>query len=138
MQEKNGSQGPSTEHSPDFNQELGRAQQTGDFNFVMQTARNSHKMLVDLKDAILRASFPGRDCVPVAMGLNFISNMIGQASVQLQMLKQTEKETRNALKANGSPTEVVGPEKPDTPEEPPTTPPEPPVPEIPTGEPGAA
>lgn len=82
----------------DFAQELRRAQQTGDYEFVVTTAKQSHKMLVDFKAAVENATFEGRDSAHVAMGLNFVSNMIVQAANQVKLLKQTAQATRDALK----------------------------------------
>lgn len=129
MQESNGSQGPS--HAPDFNQELQQAQATGDFDFVLETAKKSHKMLLDFRDVVKNASYSGSDAPAVAMGLNFLENMIANSASQLNTLKQTEKATREALKAaikaqkNGEPTPgqqplaVLDPEKPADPPLPP-------------------
>ena len=131
MLESNGSQGPSHAPSgPDFNAEFRQAQETGDYDFVLRTAHQSHKMLLDLRDAVKAAMYPGRSAQAIAMGLNFIENMIGQAAGQLSALRQAEKQTRDALKSGNkaSNLEVVGPEKPD---EPPAEAPQEPAPEQP-------
>lgn len=109
------------EQSPerDFKKDLQMAQSTGDFDYVLDTARKSHKMLTDFRDAIRTAEFPGKETAAVAIGLNFLDNMIANASGQLNALKQAEKQTREALKKalkekeNGHPVgEVKGPENP--------------------------
>jgi hypothetical protein len=112
--------GPSQEQlkEPDFNEELRRAQATGDFDFVLETAKQSSLMLRDFRAAILNAKFLGRESGSIAMGVNFLDKMIQQSSAQFDVLKRAEKETREALKqaaaANG------GPEKPAEPTEAPS------------------
>lgn len=116
MTEQNGSQGPSNEPlAPDFNHELNQARTTGDFDFVLHTAKQSDRMLREFRDAVMRASFPGRDTGPVAMGVNFLDKMIEQSAGQLNALKRAEKESKAALK-------VVGPEEPQVPPETPQAP----------------
>jgi hypothetical protein len=83
----------------DFAQEMRKAQSSGDFDFVMSTAKQSQKMLVDFKEAIESASFDGRSSAAIAMGLNFLVNMIAQATQQVKLLKQTAQATREAIKA---------------------------------------
>ena len=122
MQGSNGSQAPS--QGPDFNLELRRAQQTGDFKFVINTAKASHKMLVDLRDAIRHATFPGTDSMAIAQGLNFVDNLIANAAGQVNALKQTERATQEALKAMPkekvtlSELDQMSMKGPETPEEP--------------------
>src|ERR1041385_8488511 len=94
---KNGQPAPS--NVPDFNRELQKAQATGDFDFVLETAKQSHKMLLDFRDAIQEASFQGRKSAVVATGLNFLENMITQSAGNMNALKQTERATREAMKA---------------------------------------
>lgn len=84
--------------APDFNEDIKAAQQTGDFNYVLDTAKKSHRMLVDFRDAIHAAVYPGKIAPAIAMGLNFLENMIANSANQLTALKQAEKETREALK----------------------------------------
>lgn len=98
---------------PDFNAKLKEAQANGDYDFVMNTAKQSHRMLVDFQDVIAKAQFQGRDAQIVAMGLNFIINMIGQSAGQLQALKRAEKESKEAVKsALQSKSNGTGPEEP--------------------------
>ncbi len=126
MQGSNGSQGPSHAPSgqPDFGAELRNAQQTGDFEFVLNTAKGSHKMLVDFRHAVRNAKFPGDVSQAVAMGLNFLDNMIVQASGQINALKQAAKATNEAMKS-GHKEPDMHIEGPETPEEPtPEAPPE--------------
>lgn len=83
----------------DFNAQVAQAQETGNFNVVLDTAMKSKKMLVEFRDAVRNAPFDGKDCASVAMGLNFLDNMVNNASQQLAMLKQTAKATMEAIKA---------------------------------------
>lgn len=109
MQESNGSQGPSIAPSgPDFNAELSKAQASGDFDFVLTTARNSHRMLVDFREAVLTATFTGRDAQTIAVGLQFLGKMIENSASQLQMLKLTEKASREAAKLAQGPEQPPG------------------------------
>lgn len=101
MESKNGNQGPS--NAPDFNAALANAQRTGDFEYVLRTAKDTSKMLRDFRDGILAASYPGVYSRPIAMGLNFLDNMVIQADGQLAALKQTAKTTKEALEATGKP-----------------------------------
>lgn len=98
MQESNESQAPSTESLPtqDFSSALNQATKTGDFDFVLATAKNSHKMLTDFREAIHRTTVSGDDVVFVAMGLSFLDQMIVQSSNQLNVLKQAAKKTVEA------------------------------------------
>ena len=106
MESENGNQGPSP--APDFSAAIDQAKDTGDFNFVLNTAKQSYKMMVDFRDAVLRAQYAGRDSTAIAMGLNFLNSMVNQASTQLNVLKQTEKATQDALKSQkDKPPEVV-------------------------------
>lgn len=138
MQEQNGSKGPL--HAPDFNQDLREAQRTGDFDYVLETAKKTHQMFLDFRNAIKQAQYRGADAHAIAMGLNFLENMINNSSGQLGALKQAEKQTREALKAslknNGTPlavVEPVGPEEPETPPPPPVPDDVPDAPQEPTG-----
>ncbi len=97
MQESN--ELPVQSPAPDFNEKLKEAQNTGDFDFVLETSKRSHKMLIDFRDCIARAEYPGKDCPAISMGLNFIENMIQNSAGQISALKQTEKQTREAMKA---------------------------------------
>jgi hypothetical protein len=99
MESGNGSQEPLP--GQDFNSAVSAAQQSGDFDFVLQTAKSSKKMLVDFREAVLMASFHGSQSAAVAMGLNFLDGMIRQAESQLQFLKETAQATREALEACG-------------------------------------
>lgn len=135
MDSTNGKQEPSP--APDFSGALSEAQQSGDFEYIMRTARDSDKMLRDFKQAVLVSSFQGSSTRAIAMGLQFLDNMISQSANQIEQLKRTEKLTREAIKAanRGKTHEmnVVGPE--DQPEpsaptqephgDPPILPPEP-------------
>lgn len=107
MSDQNGSQEHST--APDYNQAMIQARETGDFDFVLKTAKDSKKMLEDFRDAILRSRFEGRDSTALAMGLNFITSMVQNATQQLAALKQTAKATQDAIKAGGAnpPSEVA-------------------------------
>jgi len=99
MTENNGSQEHST--APDFNAAIAQAQADGNFDFVLETAKKSKAMLVNFREAILSASFPGRDSAHIAMGVNFLDGMIRNAEQQLAMLKQTAKATKEAIDAAG-------------------------------------
>ena len=129
MEPSNGNRAPS--QGQDFNRALSEAQQSGDFEFIFQTAKDSDKMLRDFKQAVLTSSFFGRDTRAIAMGLQFLDNMITQSANQLEQLKRTEKVTREAIKAaqKNRNVQVAGPENlesvPDVPaESPPKTTPE--------------
>lgn len=100
MTDSNETSGQSQEPLPDFRNEFQKAQVTGDYDFVLDTARKSYGMLVDFKKAIEEATIPGRDSTAVAMGLNFLTNMIAQASGQVQAFKRAEKESKEAIKAS--------------------------------------
>lgn len=91
---------PST--APDFNSAYRKAQVTGDFDFVLDTAKKSHKMLIDFRDSVRSAKFPGADSQSVALGLNFLEQMIASAAAQLAALKNSEKQTTAALKAKAN------------------------------------
>ena len=110
MQESNGSQAPS--QGLDFNQAFRKAKVTGDFDFVLDTAKKSHKMLLDFRNVVCHAKFAGADAHSVAMGLNFLENMIANSAGQLSALKQTEKETRDAMKAENGAVPKKPPEDP--------------------------
>ena len=110
--------GPSIEPSaPNFQAEFHKAQASGNYDFVLKTAKDSERMLREFRAAILAASFPGRESGPIAMGVNFLDKMLDQALGQVNALKRAEKESREALrgKKNGTPTDVIGPEEPETP-----------------------
>lgn len=96
---ENNPQPSAPSHGPDFNQELKNAQQTGDFDFVLDTAKKSHRMLTDFETAIKHASFQGDEAAAVAMGLQFLANMIANSAGQINALKQAEKQTREAMRA---------------------------------------
>lgn len=118
--------GPSSVPSgvPDFRQELRNAKATGDFDFVIETAKKSHRMLLDFRDAICGGSFDGKYASALAMGLNFLENMIGSAAAQVTGLKNAEKQTREAIRnaaKNKAPLNVVDPNKPAEPTPPETT-----------------
>lgn len=115
MSENNGSQGPST--APDYNAALGIAHETGDYDFVLKTALQSRKMLIDFRDAVFSSPFNGNHCAAVAMGLNFLENMISQASGQIDSLKRAAKATQEAIKAAGKNPPSDAPEAPATPPE---------------------
>jgi len=91
---------------------------------VINTAKASHKMLVDLRDAIRHATFPGTDSMAIAQGLNFVDNLIANAAGQVNALKQTERATQEALKAMPkekvtlSELDQMSMKGPETPEEP--------------------
>ena len=93
-------------------------------------------MLIDFRDVIKSAKYAGSDAPAIAMGLNFLENMIASSAGQINALKQAERQTREALKAavkaksNGS-----DPEKPteQSPEPPPPPAPPSPTPEDPRG-----
>lgn len=117
MESQNEPQAPSPAPLPDFNQELRNAQKTGDFDFVLDTAKKSHRMLTDFRDAVRGASYSGATAPAISMGLNFLENMISNSAGQISALKQAEKQTREALKASlkakenpGVPIGVVEPE----------------------------
>lgn len=95
--ELNGSQAPL--HAPDFNNAVNEARQSGDFDFVIKTAKETHRAMVDFRNAVAEAKFPGSQAACVAIGLNIISNFIAQADAQVQGFKRMEKETRDALNA---------------------------------------
>lgn len=127
MPGSNGSQGPSHAPSgqPDFNAELRQAQATGDFEYVLNTAKASQKMMVDFRDAIRGSSFEGRFVTAVAQGLSFLENMVVQASGQVNALKQAAKATNEAMKAAQKEPKmhIEDPEKPpETPEAQPEAP----------------
>ena len=94
--ETNGSQGPSP--APDFNDAVQQAQTSGDYDFVIETAKKSKKMLVDFHSAILSTQFSGREVASDAMGINFLENMIRQTENHLQMLRQTANAIKTAPK----------------------------------------
>ena len=107
--------------APDFNQELKNAQASGDFDFVLDTAKKSHRMLTDFEDAIKRASYAGKDAAAIAMGLQFLANMIANSAGQVAALKQAEKQTQAAMreaakKAKENPGVPIGVVQPDAPE----------------------
>jgi hypothetical protein len=93
----------SSEPLADFGKALDDARTTGDFDFVLDTAKKSHQMLLDFRDAVQDADFKGRQSAPVAQGLNFIDNMINQAnqaSSQLEALKRASKAARSEAKVS--------------------------------------
>jgi hypothetical protein len=116
--ENPGSLGPSPEPSPesengsapagagDFLQQIQQARKSGDYDLVLTTAKQSYQMLVNFKNAIEDATFEGRHAAVIAMGLNFLTNMVQQASQQIKMLKQTAKATQDAIKAAQDATET--------------------------------
>lgn len=115
------SQGPSVNNGSapvDFGKEMRQAQATGDFDFVLNTAKNSHRMLLDFRDVIAEARYAGKHATAIAMGLNFLENMISQSAGQISALKRAEKESEQAMKAAQH-----DPEKPVTPD--PTSEPQP-------------
>lgn len=99
MPDSNGSSEQSTAHTPDFGRELEKAKASGDFEFIIRTAKDSHKMLVDFRDAIANADFKGHQSTEVAQGLNFIAGMINQAAAQLEAIKRVSKVTTEAIKS---------------------------------------
>lgn len=106
---------------PDFNAALQEAQQTGDFAFVIKTAKESQEMIRSFHEAVVNASYPGKYASAVAMGVNLLQSMVSQSAAQLEMLKRTEKVTREAIKAaqkNPPKLDVVEPEAQPVPEAP--------------------
>lgn len=114
MMESNGQSVQSP--APDFKGALKEAKSSGDFDFVLRTAKDSDRMLREFKQAVLMTSFAGRDARAVAMGLNFLDNMMAQSAAQIEQLKRAEKATREAFKAahKSPPMTVVGAEGADT------------------------
>lgn len=96
-----------------FNDAFQEAQATGDFSFVLKTARDSERMLRDFRQAVLTASFAGRDSFAIGTGLNFLESLIVQSAAQVKNIGRTEKETREAIKAarRNQKMSVVGPEE---------------------------
>jgi hypothetical protein len=142
MQDSNESQEQSTERSaPDFGAEIRNAQQTGDFDFVLDTAKKSKEMLTGFRDTVQRGTYPGRDADVIAQGLNFLDNMVAQAAAQIDGLKRAEKQMKAQMKAAlenknraanaqpATPLAVVDPEQPPKPPEEPQ--PDAPAPEVP-------
>lgn len=123
---------------PDFNQEVRNAQMSGDYDFVLDTAKKSHAMLVDFRDTVKRATFLGKDAACIAQGLNFLENMVAQSASQIDGLKRAEKQTREQIKAalrnqGKSKMAVVGPETPpETPADLPSAPSQEPSGDAPT------
>lgn len=123
MQESNGSepQAPSTAPSGrDFGNDLKHAQMSGDYEFVIDTARKSHALLIDFRETIKRSQFPGKEAATIAQGLNFLENMILQSSSQLEGLKRAEKQAREQIKAalklkKENPMQVIEPQGPEEP-----------------------
>lgn len=131
MPESNGSQVQS--HEPNFKDAYHEAVSTGDFSFVLKTAKESHRMLVDFKAAVSNASFSGRDAGAIGCGLQFMDNLINQAAAQVDQLKRTEKMTRDAIRAaqkNPQQPEIVGVGPEDVPAEPVVEPQDPNVPDV--------
>ena len=138
MPGSNGSKGPL--NAPDYNAEIRKAQETGDFAFVFEMAKQSHRMLVDFRDVIKRADFSGADTATIATGLNFLENMIIQSSGQINALKRAEKESQAAVKATEGVAPMHGSETPEDGDEkqlPVETPSEVPTPEARPEAPGA-
>ena len=134
MAEQNDQPEPSTEPlAPDFEKHFRQAQATGDFEYVMNTAKQSDRMIRDFRAAVMNAQFPGRESGPVAMGINFLDKMIQQSAGQMNALKRAERESKDAVKAalnshkNGGPMSIIDPEQPTQPPENPA--PEPPAPD---------
>lgn len=94
---------------PDFNSDLRDAQSTGDYDLILERARESHKVFVNFNDAIKRATYLGSDCQAVAVGLNMLQTMIQTSTNQIAMLKQSAKAQKEALKnaQKGPPKEVA-------------------------------
>lgn len=115
MQGLNGSQGQL--NAPDFERDLRQAQSTGDFDFVIETAKKSHRLMTDFYAVIENATFSGKDVETVAMGLRFMAKMIENSASQINGLKQAERATREALKAS---LKTKG--DPEKPEDPPSAP----------------
>lgn len=136
MPDSNEPQEPSTAPSgPDFNQEVNKAQATGDFDFVLETAKKSREMISSFRDAVLRASYPGRDAGPIAQGLQLLDTMVAQSAANIEGLKRAEKQTKEQMRAALKAKTVVRPsvvDGPELPADPPTVPPEDPKPETAT------
>lgn len=123
--------------APDFSQEIRKAESTGDYDFVLETARESHKMFLNFRDAILSAQYTGKQSHAIALGLNFLDNMVSNSQAQIDGLKKAEKQTRDAMKAalktkGETSMKIIDPEVPAEPQAPEV--PSEPVAETPTGE----
>lgn len=64
--------------------------------FQLKMARDSYMMLIEFRDAVDAAQFPGSHAKWVAMGLNFLENMINQSHAQLEVMKRLAREGKKA------------------------------------------
>jgi hypothetical protein len=72
----------------DFNAELKKAVESGDYAPILEMARKTHSMLRDFQAVIHASQVSGRDAPAVAMGLAFLDQLISQSSRQIEDLTQ--------------------------------------------------
>ena len=70
----------------------------------LQEIKGTHEMLVGFREGIREGTYQGKHLIHIAMGLNFLDNMVNQSKAQLDYAKQLQKE---ALKAAEGPKEVI-------------------------------
>jgi hypothetical protein len=81
----------------DFNAELKRAADSGNYAPILEMAKATRRMLSDFKDAISLAKISGRDAPALAMGIGFLDQLMAQSSRQIEDLtKKVEEADHNA------------------------------------------
>lgn len=73
----------------------------------VQQVKDTRDMLVGFREAILEASFAGKHSRNVAMGLEFLNNMVNQAHRDLDAVKAQEKEIRRIKEESNAGIEAV-------------------------------
>lgn len=93
---------PSTETTDDLNEERSPEPSTPPFprkpQVGLKEVLSTRDMLVGFKDAVETAVFEGKKSHWVAMGLQFLNNMVDQARRDVERVKAQEKEMEKAAR----------------------------------------
>jgi hypothetical protein len=82
---------------------------------TLQEIRGTHEMLMGFRDGVREGTFQGKHLVHIAMGLQFLDNMVDQSSSQLDYAKKLQKEAMKAAKEELTKLSVIDHETPPEP-----------------------